>query len=100
MICACGDEDAITEREYRQWYRHLRDPQYQYALPSIEDLVIDLEFNYRAEISGVAVDQWFGVTVDVADHDAIYIECDRLLDGLMAIVKQLHAEYGDRREFS
>ena len=62
-----------------------------------------LEWAYRAEITGIACDQWCLVSASTYDRDvkppafSTGIECDAVEDGIAATIVAFYQRYGDKR---
>jgi len=51
--------------------------------------VVELEFEHKARITTMAVDQWFGVAAETFDGEfKVYVECDALEDGIAYILRR------------
>lgn len=94
MVCACGEEGEAGAEELRGWYRALWP---KVLLPpkepiDIEHIVMDISARYGTRVT-ILADQWFGVGVET-EHEKLYVECDRVSDGLLACFKWLYEKYG------
>lgn len=96
MVCSCGDEGKReVAATYHAWLKSLPDLQIRDPVISVDWLVMEMSARYGGAYTLLA-DQWFGVHYKL-DNDDIYVECDRLEDGLIAIMQELHKRHGATR---
>jgi hypothetical protein len=104
FICTCNDEGRASAAE-------LRNEVTQRLAAGSEELrakpvdatnfasavVLSLEWDYSARISGIGSDQWFGVWAQT--HDGSFktrVECDAVEDGFAATWKTFADRADDR----
>lgn len=88
MVCVCKDEGKAVAKELNDWAETLIGDHEEIGLVSA--LVMELNWEHEAWVTQMAADMWFGVEVTLYPTDEkIYITCDRVEDGLIAILRHL-----------
>ena len=91
MVCACGDDNP-TVVELREW----AEANIGSRAGTFSQAVLALNWNYNAEVTWIGSDQWFGLSVETYDHTLrVGVECDRLEDGIVAILRYFHERSGE-----
>lgn len=101
FACACGPDN---ERELRELHEKIRPKLERNWILEDSDMTeiyihsLCNDFKRFASISGIAVDQWFGVSAEVyapdEDKRRLRVQCDRIVDGLAYIWEYMEDTYG------
>ncbi len=91
FACVCSPESREEIRLVREWALE--------RLTGTGDLlgqiVVALAFDYSAEITGIHVDQWFGISASTHDNEfSVFMQCDNPEDGLVYIYKAFYDHFG------
>lgn len=91
FICRCGEENRREAAEfYTEVKRQLAVTQNIPELPDnlfLTFVIIDLQWEHQAYISGIHNDQWTSITAQTYDENPyrVYAQCDNVEDGIAAV---------------
>ena len=99
FACRCSEPETQECDDILAFVTEKLDPN-EHNL--ISRIVASLEWDYFASITGIAMDQWFGMGAETDDDRedglTVMMQCDMVEDGFAWIWKAFYDKYGDKRD--